>query len=219
MNKIKITCFSDTHGLHRSVNLLGGDIAIFAGDMQTCGYKSSEVLDFLEWYSQQDYEALILVAGNHDRFMENFSGEFKSMLKKYPNITYLENSGVNIAGINIYGVPDTHKFFNWAFNKTQDELLKIANKIPRDTNILITHGPALGVLDRLEGGERVGEPQFTDRLSHLRKLKFHISGHIHCDYGTQKVGFIQDLDYTAMNCAIVNEQYELQNEPITFEYE
>lgn len=218
MQKIKIVCFSDTHNQHRKLNLPSGDIHIFSGDIMQSGYKERELIDFLDWYSLQDSEVKILVAGNHDRWIENYPEEFKELLKRYPNITYLNKESVKVAGINIYGIPDTHYFFNWAFNRTEHELNDIAEDIPLDTNILITHGPAFSILDTLENKASCGETHWYDKINYLDDLILHVSGHIHSGYGKTTVDVLENGNtYTAINCAVLNEQYELQNEPITFE--
>ena len=51
---------SDTHGFHRQlVDLPKADIIIHSGDMSMVG-TGSEVLDFIEWFSELDYKYKIL---------------------------------------------------------------------------------------------------------------------------------------------------------------
>ena len=61
---------------------------------------------------------------------------------------YLQDSGVEIEGFKLWGIPWTPKFYNWAFMKNKGgEIGVVVNKIPNDTDILITHGPPFGRLD------------------------------------------------------------------------
>jgi hypothetical protein len=61
--------------------------------------------------------------------------------------TYLENSSVNVFGYNIFGSPNTIEFFDWAFEKNEEELDQIYSQIPENTDIVVTHGPAYEILD------------------------------------------------------------------------
>lgn len=207
---MKITAFSDTHGHHRKIILPKSDIFLFAGDAMTCGYKEHELIDFLDWYNSQDAEHRIMVAGNHDRYIENYRGLFQDLLKHYPSITYLENEGTVINGLFIWGTPDSKEFCRWAFNRTEEQLERIFSKIPYDVDILVSHAPQYGVLDQLERGERVGEKALSKQFGRLTQIRRHIFGHIHCQYGEFKNG------HTSMNVSMVNEAYELVNSPMTF---
>jgi Icc-related predicted phosphoesterase len=210
---MRVAAFSDTHGLHRELQLPKCDMLLFCGDCMTCGYKRNELIDFLDWFEKCDAKYKIMIAGNHDRFIQNHPFLFEEMLVDYPSINYLENSGINIEGINIWGTPDQRIFLNWAFNRTDNQLKIIFDYIPTNTNILISHAPALGIGDMLENKEQVGELALRDKIEELHDLKFHVFGHIHNDYDEYHIG-----RYVAYNCSVVNERYELQNEPIVFDY-
>lgn len=58
-------------------------------------------------------------------------------------------------------------------------------QIPESTDILLTHGPPLGMLDRIKHGNRnVGCDALLSRLqTGLPNLRLHIWGHIHEDRG------------------------------------
>lgn len=215
---MKITCFSDTHTYHNNVKLLAGDIAIFSGDCMSSGYNEKELIDFLYWYNNQEFKYKIMVAGNHDRYIQNFSKSFKELLSYYPSIIYLEDSAVEIEGIKIYGTPHQKYFYKWAFNNSEEKLKELFNLIPEDVEILVSHAPSYGVLDWLQSGQRVGEETLKNRIEKLNNLKFHIFGHIHEAYGIAHVGVSPSLLYTAINCSIVDEEYRVKNKPITFYY-
>lgn len=208
---MKITAFSDTHGLHRGVNLPESDILIFAGDAMTCGYKEHELIDFLDWYNEQSAEHKIMIAGNHDRYIENYRGLFQDLLTYYPSVIYLEDEGTIINGLHFWGTPHSKHFCNWAFNRSDEEMDKSFSKIPSDVDILISHAPQYGILDKLERGEMVGEQALSDNIKRLEFMRYHIFGHIHCAYGK-----LDGKKYKSLNVSQVNEQYQLQNKPISF---
>ena len=100
---MKIVCISDTHGLHSHLELPKGDMIIHAGDLTKNGSKN-QVVDFLDWYSKLDFEYKNFIAGNHDFFFENQ----EEINKTIPdNIIYLNDSGIEINGIKIWGSPYT----------------------------------------------------------------------------------------------------------------
>jgi calcineurin-like phosphoesterase family protein len=205
-----VTAFSDTHGLHRKVTLPKSSILIFAGDCMTCGYKEHELIDFLEWYHEQDAPNKVMIAGNHDRFIENHRGLFLEMLNDYPSIKYLEDDGDIINGLWIWGTPHVRHFCNWAFNRSEEQLEKAFSNIPDDVDILITHGPQYGTLDKFETGEHIGEKTLEKRINDLTHIRYHIFGHVHCEYGMR-----DNPQYKSLNVSQVNEQYQLVNKPMS----
>lgn len=112
---MKFVIISDTHGEHRKLTLPKGNVIIHAGDISRRGEKE-EIIDFLDWFKELDFEHRIFIAGNHDFFFERSSEE--DIKKVIPsNVTYLCDSGVTIEGIKVWGAPVTPWFYNWAFNR------------------------------------------------------------------------------------------------------
>jgi Icc-related predicted phosphoesterase len=60
------------------------------------------------------------------------------------------------------------------------------SKIPQGIDILLTHGPPFGILDRVQAGDRVG---CEDLLRHVERVRpaIHCFGHIHEAYGFRKL--------------------------------
>ena len=85
-------------------------------------------------------------------------------------------------------------------------------KIPENTDILLSHGPAFGHQDvaRL-GGEHLGSKTLVKRIDSL-KIPYVICGHIRGGYGVEKTN-----DTTYINCSVLNEDYKLVNEPVVFD--
>ena len=111
--------------------------------------------------------------------------------------------------MKIWGSPVTPTFFNWAFNVDRGKAIeKYWNMIPIDTDILLTHGPVKGILDRTISDINAG---CEDLLNTVKKVKpkFHLFGHIHEAYGKEKV-----KETTFVNGSLLNEKYELVNSPV-----
>ena len=205
---MKIVFISDTHGQHRKIkNLPKADLIIHGGDVSKLG-KDHEVEDFIHWFLRLDYAHKIFIAGNHDFYFEDYSPDFIQK-KLTSNCHYLCNSGVEIEGVKIWGSPITPTFFNWAFNEDRGKAIeKYWNMIPIDTDILLTHGPVKGILDRTISDINAG---CEDLLNTVKKVKpkFHLFGHIHEAYGKEKV-----KETTFVNGSLLNEKYELVNSPV-----
>ena len=216
---MRFVAISDTHGKHQEIQLPPGDVLIHAGDISARG-KEQEVKSFLDWFSALPYTYKIFIAGNHDFFLEKKSEqEIKKIIP--PGIIYLNDSGINIEGINVWGSPVTPWFYDWAFNRHRGHPIKKHwSMIPDETNILVTHGPAYGILDTTISGESVG---CEDLLYYIRRRErnnteenknpfTHICGHIHEAYGQHHVKGIHYI-----NACVLDAQYMHNNAPVIFE--
>ena len=230
---MKITFISDTHNKHNQItkDLLGGDLLLHAGDISSMGYKH-EIEDFCEWYnSLENYDFKMFIAGNHDwGFIDRepffvhrsvlIPKSTEEILNSYKNFEYLRDSSVEVQigdekPVKIYGSPWQPEFFDWAFNlpRKGEELKRRWNNIPTDTDILITHGPAYGYLDKVIGRtDHLGCELLTKRIKEI-KPKIHICGHIHTGYG-----YTFDGDTHYINASVLNEQYGYSNKPITIDW-
>lgn len=206
---MKFIAISDTHGQHAGLSLPEGDVIIHAGDVSKRGTEL-QVREFLEWFSGLDYRHKIFVAGNHDFHFEKLSSEQLAGLIP-ENVIYLNDSGIEIEGIRIWGSPVQPWFHDWAFNRGRGaDIKKHWDLIPHDTDILITHGPPLGILDRTVYGQEVGCADLLNAIARVNPA-FHIFGHIHEAYGEQVTGQTKFI-----NASVLNEDYFLVNEPIEF---
>tara|TARA_R100001369_G_scaffold92902_1_gene141183 strand:+ start:102 stop:728 length:627 start_codon:yes stop_codon:yes gene_type:complete len=180
---MKIICISDTHNKHEGLILPEADCIIHAGDFTDAGTKQ-ETHSFLKWYSALPYKYKILIAGNHDFYLENNKENLKAIIPD--NVYYLEDSGITIENIKIWGSPYIPGTGNWAFLKERGKaILSHWNKIPLDTNILITHGPPYGILDELDDKSQLGCINLKEKVETL-KISYHVFGHVHNEYGTVK---------------------------------
>jgi len=219
---IRVTLISDTHQKHNRINhdLGGGDLIIHAGDFMTSGYSKVEAEQFFKWYELRGYDTCVFIAGNHDRIMQNIPEEMRGLLTGYKGIDYLQDEelvleGVSHNPIKIYGSPWQPEFYNWAFNLPRNgiELAEKWNAIPDDIDILITHGPAWGYVDRVEGRNNpLGCELLTQRIKQV-KPKIHVCGHIHTGYG-----HYFDGNTHFFNASVLNEQYMYANLPWTFDW-
>jgi Icc-related predicted phosphoesterase len=212
-----IDCVADLHGF--VPELLGGDLLIIAGDL-TAHDDEDEHEEFKEWLLKQDYKRKILIAGNHDNHIQ--SGK----LPRYDDgIEYLEDSGTEFEGLKIWGSPWTPLFKGVnpackAFMQFDEKLHDHWDKIPIDTDILITHGPAYGIRDgiplRYDGTiHHVGSKSLYGHLLYNVRPFLHIFGHIHEGYGIEETLPCWDNKFMqSVNCSLVNEYYKPVNKPV-----
>jgi len=187
---------SDTHSKHHELrNLPPADIIIHSGDISFAG-SENEVMDFIEWFGDLPYKYKIFIAGNHDDCL------FGANIDGLPqNCFYLCNSGVTIQGIKFYGTP---MFMEDAMSGDYDRNIQ---KIPSDTDVLITHQPPYCILD-YSANKNYGDRNLL-QIVLKTKPKYHLFGHIHKAYGIEK-----SEHTTFVNSSILSENYELINEPI-----
>jgi Icc-related predicted phosphoesterase len=216
---MKITLISDTHNKHKLItqDLPGGDLLIHAGDISSMGYEH-EIREFCKWYNSLDnYTNKVFIAGNHDWGFQINTEKVKEILDFYENITYLEDNEVLVGEelVSVYGSPWQPEFYNWAFNLPRNgyELKEKWGNIPSNTDILITHGPAYGYVDKVIGRvENLGCELLTERIKEI-KPKIHVCGHIHSGYG-----YTFDGDTHYINASVLNESYIYYNKPLTIDW-
>lgn len=187
---------SDTHSKHHELhNLPHADIIIHSGDISFTG-SENEVMDFIDWFGALPYKYKIFIAGNHDFCL------FEANIDGLPqNCFYLCNSSVTIQGVKFYGAP---MFMEDVMSGDYDANLQ---KIPIDTNVLVTHQPPYSILD-YSGNINYGDRNLL-QIVLKSKPKYHFFGHIHAAYGIEK-----SEHTTFVNAAILSENYELLNEPV-----
>lgn len=215
---MKITCISDSHLKHKYIDtraFANTDILIHAGDFTGNG-SAQQAIDFLQWFEALPVKHKIFVAGNHDEICTTVS--WSELLTQYaPSCHYLYNSSVTINGYKIWGSPYSNTFGYWSFMKDDEDLSKIWKTIPADTDIVVTHGPAYGIADKVLNADyrdpHVGSQSLRLRLQKLKKLKLHVTGHIHESAGTH-LGL-----WPTVNASICDLSYVPFNQPISVHLE
>jgi len=223
-----IDCISDLHG--ETPRLEGGDLLIVAGDMtardEIPGWKR-----FFDWFKAQDYRKKIYIGGNHDVLLSQcLSSEQARIMDLFDESTefaeYLCDSSTDFEGLKIWGAPWTWRFFGinpdcTAFTfQSRNDLKEKWELIPDDTDILVTHGPPNGILDKSEYSERFGCNHLTNAVMKLPNLKLHVFGHIHEGHGQTKEyqgrwdSEPTELMHLSVNCAHMDGYYNPVNKPI-----
>ena len=185
---------SDIHGDLSAELKTPADFLLLSGDVSPLNIqnKNTAMTDWLSgrfrfWLNSLPVKHVVFIAGNHDFVFENrrFSRNFLG-----PNIHYLQSDWASIDGVEFFGSPWTPWFYDWTFNfprfdKTGGSPIAETEwaKIPDDTQVLLTHGPPSGILDKTVDGTGCGCPALCRRIRELNALKLHVFGHIHDSRG------------------------------------
>lgn len=192
---MRILHLSDTHGCHHRLRELpDAEMVVHSGDFCMVG-SEQEAIDFLNWFCDLPYRHKIFICGNHDDCLygANINGLDN-------NVHYLCNSGIEIEGLKFYGVP---MFMGDCVTDRQNR--NDAN-IPADTDILITHSPAFGILD-FDDNINYGSEELLQAVTNINP-RVHLFGHIHKQHGITTIGTT-----IFSNGAIMNDDYSTLNHP------
>jgi len=236
---MKVVHISDTHGakFHTQLEIPECDLLIHSGDI---GGRTTamELYEFLSWFNVQPARKKVWCAGNHDLALDKkwilntidpinqgirqaMYGSAQAVLEQFPSIKYLEYTDYVFEGVKMYGLPITPSFHkqNWAFNADRgDEIKKYVDRIPKDVNILISHGPPYGILDTIpeeykltpdEDIHRGCEELRTAMQHKLIDLKLSCFGHIHGNTGVIVAPISNTRHIIFSNGAVINDQYKL----------
>ena len=208
---VNICCVSDLHGMLPDIP--DCDLLFIAGDIVPLWAQNNRDISyawldssFREWLLKLFNRGIITVgiAGNHDFVFED--GYFpRNLFWKY-----LQDEQVEFKGLKIWGTPWQPTFYNWAFNAEEEVLEQKWDMIPKDTDVIIVHGPPYLHGDRVKD-THVGSPSLLRKIKEI-KPKLVVCGHIHESYGCYHVD-----NSVVVNCCLVNDSYKLTRKPILWE--
>jgi len=203
---MRIVCLSDTHGFHAGLEVPDGDLLLHAGDATKHG-SLEEVAAFNRFLGALPHRHKVVIAGNHDWAFEKEAVLARDLIT---HAVYLQDEAVVVEGLRIWGSPWQPWFYDWAFNLKEGAALRAKwDQIPRDTDVLITHGPPLGHGDRTTSGRQAGCAELLEAVHRVRP-RLHVFGHIHEGYGQTCEGETQCINasictaaYKPTNAAVV----------------
>ncbi|TKX25356.1 rhamnogalacturonate lyase C-like protein 2 [Elsinoe australis] len=189
------------------------DVAIHCGDL-TNGSKICEFRHTLDLLKKVDAPLKLVIAGNHDftldtpMFKKTIAevhpplepelvakeygdwGEARRLMDdaKEAGIVFLEEGTyeftlLNGAKLTVYASPYTPSMNDWGFQYppgTQHDWLV------ENSDVVITHGPPHGILDKAPGSPRLGCPSLFRAIDRARP-KLHCFGHVHSGWGAKLV--------------------------------
>lgn len=211
---MKILCLGDTHGRYDRYDPAAFppcDLMLFAGDITA--RTVPEVRDFDRWLGRLPVDRILLTPGNHDGVFETDPPEAAPDLE---HSRCLLHETVSVGGLTLFGSPFQPAFMDFAFNRPRGEPLRtLWEAIPPGTDVLLTHTPPGGVLDRPSRSDvdGVGCDALRERLEQL-DVDLHVFGHIHECYGVTRRGAT-----TFVNAAVYSRHRSRMRRPLLVEYD
>ncbi len=203
------TCVSDTH--NKRIPRFNSDVLLHAGDLTIRGTEK-ELIEAAEGLAGYPARTIIVVPGNHDILFQEQPEKARQIFEDR-KITVLIDQATEAYGVKIYGSPWVKKCWG-VFGYDGFEVTHPWEKIPLDTEILVTHSPPNYIMDRGPLGNHLGCQHLAARVNVVAP-RYHIFGHIHCSYGFEKDS---TNNITYINAALCSERYDILNPPIVFHY-
>jgi hypothetical protein len=181
-----------------------GDVLIHSGDWSQRGQSRSKLEDFAAWLEEQDFALKLLVPGNHEVGLEEMGVETTSKSLGWTprigctdllNVTnggsqqtfLLNNAAVQFRGVIFYGascMPRREAFYKAQAFATDPEEMGAALANAPECDVLVTHSPPHGVLDKWR--EHHGSKVLRNYLP-LLNPSAHFFGHVHSQRGWSKL--------------------------------
>ncbi|KAJ6787017.1 hypothetical protein PWT90_08408 [Aphanocladium album] len=220
--RTSILMLSDTHGMSMAgmIPNQSADVCIHAGDL-TDESKLEEFHSSINLLRAIDAPLKLVIAGNHDftldtpafqkkiqeikpplepELVQKFYGEYEEarqlLLKAKEDGIHLLDEGMhtfalrNGARLRVFASPYTPSLGDWGFQYHPNEGHKFA--IEPGTDVVVTHGPPRGVLDRTDSRERAGCQDLFAAVARARP-QVHCFGHIHEGWGAKLVAWRRTL--------------------------
>lgn len=230
---MKLLATSDLHGKLDNLDLTGIDLCVIAGDFaDQRGFSKWHLHDQKKWIEKkfipfiQSWPTVefAITPGNHDLCLDvkrtSLHHDINWQIAWPKNAHILINSGIELFGFKIWGSPNIPIIsYCWAFESNSRELNNVFGKIPKHTDILITHTPPhlfaeCGIDRSLQHGgqEAFGSSELAKAIFE-KEPRFVFCGHIHSGSHTQT-----DFGRTQIyNVSRVDELYEITYEPLKLE--
>ncbi len=206
---MRIICISDTHDMFRELEVPDGDLLLHAGDLSRTG-SVSEVTASLDWLRSLPHPHKVVIAGNHDRCLAK-----EGARQMMSGLTYLVDETCTVGGVRIFGSPWSPAQGQWAFQAERGEdLFRCWERIPLDTQILVTHGPPFGILDTHRNGTDLGCKDLLAKVYEVRPA-LHLFGHVHESYGFCRK---EDIETLFVNASSSSLGYKRTNRPIALDW-
>src|SRR5947209_8263912 len=110
---MRIVAVADTHTFESDLGPIpDGDVFVHAGDLLRGG-TLEELRPVADWIRRLPHRHKIVVAGNHDWC---FVTERDAACAMLGETIYLQDSGMTIEGVHVWGSPWQPEYNDWAFN-------------------------------------------------------------------------------------------------------
>lgn len=199
---MRIVIISDTHGRHRELKRLEGDVLVHCGDFCDGFMNDGSMLaDVDDWFGGLEFDTILCIGGNHDFVPERLHAEGKPV---FENAIYLADAAYEVNGVSFYGTPWIPDLKRWAHFKSDEERAEKWRQIPTGIDVLITHTPPQGILDKPRSGKSIGCALLRQAIDRVRP-QIHCFGHVHASPGCKS-----ERGTEFINATVVNSEMEVK---------
>ncbi|CDH57284.1 calcineurin-like phosphoesterase [Lichtheimia corymbifera JMRC:FSU:9682] len=217
-NKTRFVCVSDTHGKTAfNFPIPDGDVFIHSGDVTKYSHEE-EWSKSIAWIASLPHSVKIVTGGNHDFDLDD---RFGNVTNKQEILASMEQAGITYLEHELYQLPEALGGFKMFVSPYAPmhlggafmprDLTPYWEKIPQDTQILVTHTPPYGYHDRTSRGMHVGCKALLRKIEAIRP-RVCIFGHIH-----EAHGWSQENGTLMINACICDRRYRASQRPIIFD--
>lgn len=232
MEKIKIMAMSDMHGLLPDLREQPVDLVLIAGDIAP-EYTEHNADIALEWYTREFYkwckwfvntDKIFFILGSHDYSLENYYPMLYETFGKHANKVQFLHNEIRIyrkgdREISVYGTEYNVANRQYAFSRTDKELLKIYMKNNNYIDIVMSHEAPYGSGDTNQQSDNEFESNIHHGSQSLKKYiqrmepeilvhgKYHSGSHFKNKIGCTDV----------YNVCLMDENNQLTYKPLIFE--
>lgn len=245
---MKVVAISDIHGYLIPVRKMPkGDVLCISGDLCPLGIQNDVYkcvswfcLIMLPWIDSLPYKNVILIAGNHDFWLQQIGPDRGcssvdvmvsllpcGMLSEHDKLIYLFDDSVIIDNVKFYGTPWIADLKGWAFYRPDHSDYETCtvgldskyDNIPEDADVILSHmPPKIGkigtVMQRYQ--HNTGANYGSDILAKTllkKNYKWLLCGHVHSG---EHVPMVHGTG-KVVNVSIKDENYNVKYEPFVFE--
>ncbi|CAF0935796.1 unnamed protein product [Rotaria sordida] len=232
-NKLRIACTSDI--FDNTTKLVDScpqaDILIIAGNISRYS-KWIDIVKFRKCLDDLPIKYKILLPGSSDICfnLENLTNEqtkqcerdnikkelqllgLKHVSQYLNNVIYLQDMGVEIAGVKFYGSPWVSTNKTAAFYCSRNNIMNKWNHIPRGIDVLITCQPPLGHGDADYIEEHLGDVDLLGTVACRIGPTFHVFGYSREEFGISFNGYTYFI-----NASMCTRSYNPSNDLIVFD--
>lgn len=221
---MKFILMADTHGFYPDIP--EGDVLLYAGDWSAGRGSIAQTKEFAEYLGDASAGWKIVIAGNHDFAAAKHEGLVRKIFARN-GVHYLKDEGLyvrgfgNYSGLYVYGTPWHPKVWG-KFELEREDMAAVWDLVPNYTDVLLTHGPPMGILDRTNekhGNTNAGDAAINERLQEMAignlAPKLHVFGHIHEGFGMRP--WTEESPTIFVNASICDADYYERNKIVELE--
>lgn len=156
-----------------------------------------------------------MTAGNHDHYLDPSCGYAEerqtilSLMEKN-KLIYLEHEYYQLPGYRLFVSPYAPMHFGGAFMLS--DMSDIWNTIDNNIDVLVTHTPPFGYLDKIKYKDRAVGCRYLRKQIH-DSVRVHIFGHIHESHGF----LFNEQGQLFINACLCDHRYRGNQDPIVFD--